>query len=297
MKRKYFFLTILFILAIMPLVKAEDCGLLNLASCLSQKIFDFILNILNAPIQPLLAVIKSLLTDPISLTSFTSLWAIVLYILSLFYGILFFWSGFNFIISGYDVIKRMKAKEWLRNIVIMIVLIQASYFIYSLALDINSYLTAGIINLTNSQFFLLTADNIVNVGLQFFFAFMYVITLLFTLLLLTIRYIIVATGVALFPIGIFLYFIPALRHYGKLIINFLGICIFVTFFDAIIFLTSSMLVQIPAFSNVKILIMITAFTIANFLMFYFMIFSALKSAFKSGGKVAQTAVVVAQTVA
>ncbi len=297
MKRNYFLITVLLILAIIPLVRAEDCGLLNIASCLSQKIFDFILNILNAPIQLLLNVIKSLMTDPIQLSSFASLWVIVLYILSLFYGLLFFWSGFNFIISGYDVIKRMKAKEWFQNIVIMIVLIQASYFIYSIALDINSYLTAGMINLVNPQFFLLTADNITNIGLQFFFAFMYVIVLLFTLLLLTLRYIIVATGVAFFPIGIFLYFIPALKHYGKLIINFLGICIFVTFFDSIIFLASSKLIEIPVFANIKILVMITAFTIANFLMFYFMIFSALKSAFKSGGQVAQTAVVIAKTVA
>ena len=258
-----------------------ECGLLNLASCIPQKIYEFIINILNAPIQPLLYFTKSLLTEPVQLSLFSSLWAIMLYIISLFYGLLMLYSGLNFMLSGYNAVKRAKAKEWFRNIFIMIILVQASYFIYSLVVDMGSLLTAGIINLVDKQFFMITADNIINIGLQFFFSMFYVVILLFTILVLTLRYIIVAVGVVFVPIGIFFYFIPPLNSYGRLILNFLGICIFITFFDAIIFLVCSRLIEIQLFENFKILVMIASFTIANFLMFYLMFFSAFKSAFKT----------------
>ena len=289
MKKLVFGIFLFFI----PLVSAEeDCSLLNLSVCIPQKLFEFFITVINAPIQPLLGLTKSLLTEPINLELFTSLWIIVLYVLSMFYGLLMLYSGFMFIISGYDVAKREKAKEWFRNIFIMIVLVQASYFLYSAIIDINSLLTAGVINMIDQTFFLITADNIVNIGLQFFLGSFYVIALLITTILLTFRYILVAGGVVFVPIGIFLYFIPPVNAYGKLILNFLGICIFVTFFDALILLICSKLIDIPIFQNFKILVMITAFLIINFLMFYIMMFSAFKSAIKTGGKTAVIALAV-----
>jgi hypothetical protein len=272
----------------------SECGLMNLATCLPEKLYDFLLNILNAPIQPLLDFTKSLLTEPVNLSLFSSIWAIIIYVLSLFYGLLMLYSGFNFIISGYDAEKRNKAKEWFRNIFIMIVLIQASYFLYSLIIDINALLTSGVINIINENFFLLTADNIVNLGLQFIFALFYGLTLFFTVLFLTLRYIIIAIGVVFIPIGIFFYFIPPLKEYGKLIMNFLGTCIFVTFFDSLILLASSKITEIAIFANFKILVMISAFSMANLLMFYLMFFTAIKSALKTGEKVSVTVASVAK---
>jgi hypothetical protein len=158
-------------------------------------------------------------------------------------------------------------------------------------------MTAGIINMVDEQFFLLTADNMTNMGLQFFFALFYVFILLITALFLTFRYIIVAVGVVLVPIGVFLYFIPFLNSYGKLILNFLGICIFVAFFDSVVFLVCSELLNIEIFQNFKILVMITAFFMSDVMMLYFMFFSAIKSAFKTGGKIAATTASVAKYLA
>lgn len=274
MKKLMFFFSLLMI----PTVSAEEeCGLLNLATCIPQKIFDFALDIITSPISLLLDFIRSLLTSPVDTSLFGPLWVIMVYILSLFYGLLMLYSGFNFMISGYDAIKREKAKEWLRNTIIMIVLVQASYFLYSMTVQIGSAMTSGTINLIDESFFQINADNIVNIGLQFFFASFYVIALLLTATILTIRYLIVAAGVAIIPLGIFLYFIPPLKSYGKFILNFLGICIFITFFDAIIFLASSKLLEIALFDNMKILIMISAFGISNILMLYLMFFSVIKA--------------------
>jgi len=262
---------------------ADDCGLLNLATCLPQKMFDFFIGLLNAPLQPLLSFVKTLLTANVDLTLFVSLWAIMVYVISLFYGLLLMYSGFNFIISGYDAVKREKAKEWFRNIFIMIVLVQASYFLYSWFLDINSLLTTAIINMIDGNFFLLTTDNFVNLGLEFLFTIFYVLALLITVVLLTIRYVIVAIGIVFVPLAVFLYFIPPLKEYGRLIMNFLGVCVFSTFFDAVILLACSKLVDVSIFGNFKILVMITAFSIVNLLMIYLLVFTLIKSAMKSQG--------------
>jgi hypothetical protein len=282
----------------LPLVSAGDgCNLLNLGSCIPQKLFDFFVGILNAPILPILNLTKLLLIDPINLELFSPLWAIILYVISMFYGILMIYSGFNFMFAGHNAIRRAKAKEWFMNIFIMIVLIQASFFLYSLILDVETLLTSSIMNFIDEQFFLITADNLVNLGLQFFFSLMYVTTLIVTILLLTFRYIIVVTGVIFIPIGIFCYFIPPLKDYGKLIFNFLGVSIFSSFFTSLILLVCSKLIEIDVFHDFKILVMVSAFGIANLLMFYFMFFSAIKSAMKTANEVALPVALVAKYLA
>jgi len=292
--RKYLSILLKIILSI-PLVSAEEeCGLLNLASCIPQKMYEFIIKVLNSPIKPLLDFLKALLTEPVKLSLFSSLWAIIIYVISLFYGILMLYSGFNFMISGYDAVKRAKAKEWFMNLFLMIVLVQASFFLYELVIDLESLLTAGTVNLIDPYFFMLTADNIINIGLQLLFAVTYVLSLFLTIIILVLRYIIVVVGVVFTPIGIFLYFIPPLRSYGKLILNFLGVCIFITFFDSLIFLVCSKLIEIPLFENFKILIMISALFFVNILMFYLMFFSAIKSALKTADSISVTVASIAK---
>lgn len=256
----------------------DECGILNLASCLPERFFAYLVEILNAPIQPFLTLTKDLLSEPINISLFASLWVIIIYILSMFYAFLIIYSGFNFIISGYDAAKRENAKAWLRNVLIMIVLVQSSFFIYELAIELSSIMTSSVLILIDQDFFLLTIDNIPNIGLQLFFSFLYVASLLITTLVLIIRYAIVAIGVVLFPIAIFFYFIDPLKCYGSLIINFLAITIFVTFFDAIILIGFSKLIEIELFANFKALVMVSAFLIINLLMLFLMFFSIIKSA-------------------
>lgn len=266
-----------------------SCGLLNLASCLPEKFFEFISGILNAPIQPMLSMTKDLLSTQINLSLFASLWAIMVYVLSMFYALLILWSGFTFILSSYDVQKREHAKEWLQNIVVMIILIQSSFFIYQLAVELGAVMTSTTLTLIPSDFFLLTFDSAINIALEIIFAIFYILTLLLTSLILIIRYGIVAVGVALFPLGIFAYFLPPLRPYGLLVLHFLGICIFITFLDAVLLVGFAKLVEIPLFANIKILVMVAAFMLINLLMFFLMFFSIIKAAFNLGGKVAAMA--------
>ena len=139
-----------------------------------------------------------------------------------------------------------------------------SFYLYGLILELGSIMTSAVLQLVNTTYFMLTIDNQTNIGLEFLFAFCYVLILLFTVYLLTIRFMIVAFGVIFAPIGIFCYFIPPLKSYGKFVLHVLGMMIFITFIDAIIFLASSWLVQISIFANFKILVMICSFIITDF---------------------------------
>jgi hypothetical protein len=264
----------------------DDCGLLNLASCIPQKFFEFISSLVTAPLQVLLDFVKNYLVLPVDLSGFGHIWAVIIYILSMFYGLLLLYSGVNFIISGYDMVKREKAKEWFRNIIIMIVLVQMSYFIYATVIDINSLLTSGIVNMISPTFFNLTTDSMTGLGLQLLLGFFFMITALITTLLLVLRYIVVAVGVVLIPIAIFLYFVPPLREYGRMMLNVLATIIFVPFFDALILLAVSIISSNPSFSNFNIGLMIAGFSIINLFMFYIMIFSAIKSIIRKGEEIA-----------
>ena len=259
---------ILLLLLCTPFVAAaqeqEECGITNLASCIPQKMYEFLLVLINAPLLPMLAFIKTLLTAEVYIELFYHIWSVVRYILSFFYVFLFLYSGFVFLTANANPFRRSQAKEMLKNTILMIVLIQGSFYFYGLILNVSSILSSSIISLIDPHFFLLTADNIINIGLELIYALMYSIVLAITMIMLVLRYIIVSFGVIFVPIAIFCYFIPPLKGYGRFILHMLGIMIFVTFFDLLIILGCSMIIQIPLFENFKILVMITCFFMINY---------------------------------
>jgi hypothetical protein len=266
--KKIFVITLLLVLLI-PFVSAdsgdeEECGITNLASCLPTAFYNFILAVINAPLAPLLVSVEKLLTTEVTISLFYHIWSIIRYMISFFYIFLILYAGYVFLTASADPIRRAHAKELLKNLIIIIVLIQGSYYIYDLLINLSSNMSASIISFVDPHFFLLTADNLANIGLEMIFAFTYMLTLFATVLLLVFRYIMVAVGVIFFPIGIFCYFIPPLKGYGKFIINLFGVMIFITFFDLLIILVCSEIVNIALFANMKILVMITCFGIVNY---------------------------------
>ncbi|MFH1364403.1 MAG: hypothetical protein ABIH52_01980, partial [Candidatus Aenigmatarchaeota archaeon] len=92
-------------------------------------------------------------------------------------------------------------------------------------------------------------------------------------------------------------FIPPLRGYGKLILNTLGMFIFITFLDGMIILACSLMVELPFFENVKMLVMIACFNIINLLFFMLLWHVIFKSSISdSGEKVAQAVKYIAMFV-
>ena len=257
----------------------SECGLTNLAVCLPEKFFEYILSIFNAPLEPLLNLTKNLMSESVNIMLFHSFWAVIVYVISLFYGLFFMFAGVNFIISGYDAVKRENAKQWLRDIVLMVLFIQASFFIYALLIDLSARLTGGVLDIIPSDFFLLHAQGVADFGLQLIMLLPYLLVLVITIIFLGLRYLLVSIGVVLFPLAIFFYFIPPLKSYGKLILNILVMTIFITFFNAVILFGASQLMLIPIYQNVSIFLTISAFFTLDLLMIFALLFGIIKSVF------------------
>ncbi|MFC1697115.1 hypothetical protein ACFL1H_02180 [Nanoarchaeota archaeon] len=271
-------LKLLLMLPFLLIPSVNACSITNLPACIVEGFFDFLLGLLNAPIQVLLDGIQYLLAEPVVISVFHSFWALIIYIISMFYGLFLIYAGLNFMVSGYDAEKRERAKQMLQNIIIMVFLIQASYFIYSLLIDLSSLLTAGVINMINPEFFLLTSDNLANLGLELLLTAPYVGCLIISMIFLAGRYLIVSMGIIFFPIGIFFYFIPFLKSYGKLMMEYSLVMIFLPFFLSLILLFSSKLLTIPIFENFKIVLMICAFMSINMIFIIMGVFIVIKSA-------------------
>ena len=279
---------LLLFLMTLPLVSAKDFDLFDLfdlPSIIIEEFIEVISSILNAPITQFLLLVKYLFVIPIDIQTFFPLWQIMVYILSLFYGLYILFAGLNLMMSCYDPIKRMMAKEWLKNVIIMMVCVQASYFIYEIILEIELSLTSSIMSMVGSSIFLFSALDIFS-GFGIFLMAGYGMALFFTAILFFIRYIIVVMGVLLFPLGIFLYFSPMLRDYGRMFLNFVLMSVFISFFSALILLASSKVVELSMFSDYRLFVSMSAFCLCDFMMFYFMLFSIIKSAFRTSTKVA-----------
>jgi len=242
------------------------CGILNIPDCIAEKFTDLILSIINAPLIPLLGILKRLLTQPPNIQAFSALWAVIIYILSIFYGLFIMAAGVNFIISGYNAEKRERAKEWLQNVLLMIFFVQASFFLYSVISELASGLTTGVVNMIDPNFFLLTLDNVVNVGLEIVLGLFYLSILFITIMAFSISYLFASIGIVFFPFGLFFYFITPLRDIGRFILSTLIFILFIPFFASLILLGTAELLKQGGFESIKIILMIGGLTLVDIIM-------------------------------
>ncbi|MBS3138614.1 hypothetical protein J4207_02810 [Candidatus Woesearchaeota archaeon] len=244
-------------------------GCSDIGSCLE----EFILDSLNAPIKTLAESFQKLLSQNIDISSFASFWSVIVYALSFFYIFFFLYASMQFVSAGSDMQRRTLAKDSLKNAFVVLVLVQGSYFLYGLLIDASAALTRGMLSLLSERFFL----PISSIHTNLFFVLLYVAALGATVIFLLIRFIFVAVGVVLFPVGIFLYFIPPLREYGLSIIYFFATLVFVPFFVTIVFLITDKLLMISFFEELKSLLLIATLAIVNAILLYVTVGALLKA--------------------
>ncbi len=254
-----------------------ECTLFNLPACILEALGEFILSIINAPILPFLNIIKNLLTQPANVQAFASLWAVLIYVISIFYGLFILFAGFNLIISGYNAEKRERAKEWLQNTLLMIIFVQASFLIYKLAAELASGISSGVVQMIDPNFFLFTLDSLANIFLEISLGIFYIIILFITVIAFAVNYLLASIGVLFFPFGLFFYFIPPLRDIGRFIISKLMFILFLPFFASLILLGAAELVKVGNFDMIKIVLMIGAFALVNVLMILLAILAILRA--------------------
>ncbi len=202
----------------------------SLPSGIASSFFSYFSGLLAGFIQPLLDVAKVLLTANIDPFHFQSSWQIIVAIISSLYLLLFLIVGLKFLFGSYDAVQRKDAKEWFKKAILLVICVNASLLLYSLLLDLSS---AVALTLWNPQFeSVFTISNLTS--LDFLWLTIFALFLFLALVTLVARQIFLIVAVMLFPIGLFLYFIPPVKQYGSIILNLVGAAAFMNVLDVII---------------------------------------------------------------
>lgn len=256
----------------------------GLVDCLLGAFGDWLVDVINAPVTPFLETIKTLLSAPPSVEAFYSLWVVIVSVISIFYGLFILFAGFNLIVSGGSVERRYNAKQWLQNVLLMVLAVQSSYLLYMVISQLASGLSAGVVSLIDPSFFQFTLDSFTNVALEISLGVIYLFSLNISVLVFAITHIIASVGVLFFPFGLFFYFIPPLRDIGRFIISKLMFVLFLPFFASLILLGSAQLVSVESFGMIKFVLVVGAFQLVNLLMIilaFLAIFRAVMSVLHS----------------
>ena len=164
-------------------------------------------------------------------------WQTVITVISCFYLLIFLIIGLAFLVSGANIQRREQAKDWLKRAIMMIIGVNISYLGYALILELSTAITKYFWETGFAQ--LLQNSIFTSVGLIMLIA--YSGTIFLALITLFIRYLFLLVGVALFPIGIFLYFTPKVESWGKLVFSFLGTMLAMQLVDVIILVATTQL--------------------------------------------------------
>ncbi len=225
--------------------------------------------------NPLLALSQALLTsnpDPAGLYGW---WQSVVLVISSCYLLLFLGIGFMFLFSSLNPEKRATAKEWLKNAFMMIVLVNISYYIYALILQLATAITQYLWTTSFLNFF---DPNMFN-SMGSITLIVYAIAVMLASITIFIRHVFLLLGVVLFPIGLFFYFIPPLQNWGRMIFNLIGIALFTQFIDVLLFVVSNQVMLNIAGNAGASLVPALAFVLIFIVNILLMIYALVKSAF------------------
>ena len=273
------YLLLIFILILTPAIYADDDdddnfsffgdlfdNLVDSIEEVPELFLEYSLRILNQSLEPFLNSIKNQLGHNPNIDNNHTTWKIITYTLSFLYLLLILYAGLLFITAGTDSMKKQQAKEWITNVIIMLILIQSSFYLYGIVLELGSGMNQAILNLIPNEFYTVNSLSYLELGSQIVMVIVYVLILIITLLFLVIRTIIIFLGVVLLPLAIFLYFIPPMQAYGKFFINLILVFVFSTFLASLILLTISNLTLSGDYSElVKTSINIGGFLLINIL--------------------------------
>lgn len=159
------------------------------------------------------------------------------------YSLILMGVGLYFIIGSSDVIGRLNAKLWLKNIVYLIAILSFSFILFGIILDLNTYLSSSFYGQAKSNFLdtKVTLSNLIFAILFLIIIFLGTIVIFITLL---VRYLLIPVFLLLFPIAICLYFIPPTRSIGVFILTYITIIIFLPSIDGLLFFAVSNLFSI-----------------------------------------------------
>ena len=214
--------------------------LTNLPGCIVEAFFSYTVSGLVSSSQGLVdSAFKFIFSSPDPLwfcTQYNGLMAV----LESLYSIVLMCLAMFFILRSNDAEGRAIAKRWLENMIAMIVLLSFSFQIFQMALDFNTYLATSFANESMKNLFGIQPD-----FTSAIFALVILIpaisAMTMTFITLLVRYLLIPFLLFLFPIAIFLYFIPITQSWGRTFIKIIATIVFMSAIDALVILGLSSL--------------------------------------------------------
>ncbi len=217
--------------------------LTNLPFCIVENFFNYITLGLIATTENFVDSTFTFLFSHPNPRWFCTPYSAVMRVLESLFSILLMGLALFFILRSNDVEGRVTAKKWMENLILMIIVLAFSFTIFQLMLDFNQYLSTSLATDSMRTIFNPSGD----FSSAIFALVMLVIIvslMMLTFLTLLIRYILIPFLLLLFPISIFLYFIPLTKSWGKAGLSMIAIIVFMTTIDSLIILGLSALFNV-----------------------------------------------------
>ena len=213
--------------------------LVRLVTNLPSTIFDFFLNAivlgLKASLQNLLDMSFQFLFSSPNPTWFCAPYNTVMAILESLFSIALMGLALMFIIRSNDVQGRLEAKKWLENLLMLIVVLSFSFALFQLIVGFNDFLATSFANQSMKNVFSSPYAPVASI-FMLTMLFFNVSLLALTFVTLLVRYLLIPFLLLLFPVAIFLYFLPPTRDWGKTGLKIILSIVFMTALDALILL-------------------------------------------------------------
>ncbi len=257
MKNTSLLLSLAFIAFLSPLAHADSgnsttiidfSGVINAISSLPSSIvssfFTYTVSGLTASSQQLVdSAFKFMFSSPNPMW-FCNSYNGVMAIVETLYSLVLMGLALYFILRSNDAEGRATAKKWLENMLVMIVLLSFSFQLFQILLDTNTYIANSFANESMKSIFTSPASFASSV-----FALVVLVPsmagMVLTLVTLLLRYLLIPFLLFLFPVAIFLYFVPLTQKWGRAFLSIIAAIVFMTTFDALILLALSSLFNSP----------------------------------------------------
>jgi len=198
----------------------------DLGKTLSEAIYTPIYNSIYTLLTEFMNLVLEILVWNPPLDSAYESWNIIRTVITSMYLAVLTYAGLKLMagtMMGED--ERNTLKKWVGGTIVSILLVNMSYVLYEFVIELNVGLSALVFQPPNLTGFIAASSAfIVLLSIQWS-------TVLLVILLLIVRTLLVIVGVTFFPIGIFLYYFPPTKRFGKLIITVIFANIFVQFFE------------------------------------------------------------------
>src|SRR5271157_145273 len=214
--------------------------LFNLPTCIVERFFSALVSgFVDTAKEFLDNSLNFIVTGP-NLDLFCTPYTQIMRILESLYTLALMGVGAYYITTAADVEKRAKAKLWIQNVIYLIIVLAFSFSIFKMIVELNQYITLSIYDTSFS--------NLLNIQVVFsslvfamVLSFNFLTAAALTFFTLITRYLMIPFLLLLFPIAIFLYFMPFTMEWGLFLLKFIVIIVFMTSIDAVLILGLSYL--------------------------------------------------------